>query len=68
MQGRGQDTYSKVSREKSGHHKAVPQCSAVSDEEDEQAAEKREVHGEGLAVGAPGVEVFCALGEAAEFG
>jgi hypothetical protein len=46
----------------------VPQCSTISDEEDEQAATKCEVHGEGLAVGAPGVEIFYALGKAAESG
>jgi hypothetical protein len=44
----------------------MPQCSAVSDEEDEQAAAESEVHGNGLAVGAPGVEIVYTMVKAAE--
>lgn len=44
----------------------MPQRSTVSDEEDEQAATESEVHGNGLAVGAPGVEIVYTLGKAAE--
>lgn len=45
----------------------MPQGSAIGDEEDEQAATECEVHVNGLAVGAPGVEiVYTGLWKAAE--
>jgi hypothetical protein len=62
----GSSTYGKISREKFRDQEAVPQCSTIGDNEDEQAAKKREIHGERLPVGAPGVKIFCTLGKAAE--
>lgn len=42
----------------------MPQCCTIGDDEDEQAAQKRKVHGERLAMGAPRVKVFCTLRKA----